>query len=458
MIKNRILNWFFHSKDDRFFLNMNTKKRQTGVLSKKIFLQFQTETIFLERFFHFSNNYKIQPYLLNLTKPHYSITDVLVFPIFIFKIIEQFFLTKKTVQLYNKFYDSQIITPKYSFLKILKFLPTAFFVLIKVKTKKDILKIKYKQILIGDLIYDTYLRFFKKSTLNVRDINLLILLCRTFYEIKFLEKISKDIDIYLTGYSVYTNAGLPVRVFLNNNVKVYSFSDVEVGKLLSKTDLTQVKPYWNYRSIFMNLKFKSEKINQGINILTNRMNGVLDLWYMNHNPYLIDDKEFVGVFDGIMFLHDFTDSYYVYRDVLFCDFLEWTEHTFNLIIKNNLNIGIKPHPNQNPTSLKITSSLMKKYKNLNWIDQFVSNNAIFSSGISFGISVYGTILSELAFNRIIPISCGDNPTVDYNFTYNAKTIEEYDDLILNHKKHVLKKNAEKELGEFMYMHYLHKKF
>ena len=456
MTNKRILNWFFHSKDDRNFLNKNIKKRQTGPLSKKIIVQFQAETIFLERFFRFSNNYKIQPHLLDLTNPHHSITDVLVFPIYIFKIIEQFFLTRKTCQLYDRFYDSQILKPKYSFLKTFKFLPKSVNLFCKLKNNKDLLKVKYSGIVIGDLLYDTYLRFYKKSTLNVNDFNLIFLFARTFYEIKYLENLSSKIDLYLTGYCTYTNSGLPVRVFLNRNVEVYSFSNMMDGKKLSLQDYLQVKPHWNYKSNFSLLQNKNEKIQQGLNLIKNRMNGQMDLSYMKHNPYLIHNKkaEFINSFDGVMFLHDFTDSYHIYRTSLFCDFLEWTEFTLNLIRLNSLKIGIKPHPNQNPTSKKITRSLIKKYNDLNWIDESISNKTIFSSGISFGISIYGTVLSELAFNKIISICCGDNPTSNYNFTFNAKTIDDYKNLILNYKSLTFKDNVDDQIGEFMFMHYL----
>ena len=455
-IIKRIINWFYYEEEESIFLNKSFDKVKKGVVGKKIAIQFQSELKFIERFFDYSKNFKLSPVLLNTTKPHYSIYDIIFYPLIIFKIIEQFFLTKKTTKLYNKLFNSEVYRPKYGFINLFKYLPKSINLFCNLKSKKDILNIKHNEVVIGDLLYDTYLRFYKKGTLNINDINLVFLFARTFSEIECLEKFSDKIDIYLTGYCIYTNSGLPVRVFLKRNVEVYSFSETEVGKKLSLQDYLQVKPHWNYKSNFFLIQNKEKKIQQGINLIKNRMNGQMDLSYMKHNPYLIHNKksESIGSFDGVMFLHDFTDSYNIYRNSLFNDFLEWTEHTFELIIKNNLNIGIKPHPNQNTTSKKITIRLIEKYKDLNWINESVSNKTIFSSGISFGISIYGTVLTELAFNRIIPISCGDNPTSNYNFTFNAKTIQEYSDLILNYKDLIFKGEIENEIGEFMYMHYI----
>lgn len=457
LLLERISKWFLLENDEKAFLEKSFTKHQNGVISKRVLIQLQVAPIFIERIFNFSKRFKNPPLLLDTSKPHYSKIDILFFPIVLIKIIEQFFLRRKIKQLNRKLFVGKVYSHNLYFFK---FLPKAINLFWNLKSKDDFLNLKYGEILIGDLLYDTYLRFFKKGTLNIKDYDLVLLLARTFSEIEFLEKLSKQFDVYLTGYCTYTNSGLPVRVFLHNNVDVYSFSNIKTGKKLSTHDYFQVKPHWNYRSIFSLIEHKKEKIEQGLILIENRINGNMDLDYMKHNPYQINSNiasELVNSFDGVVFLHDFTDSYNIYRNSVFRDFLEWTEFTFDLIIKNNLNIGIKPHPNQNETSKKITAGLIKKYTTLNWINEKVSNNTIFESGISFGISVYGTVLTELAFNGIIPISCGDNPTSNYNFVFNAKKIEEYTDLIINYSRLKLKNNVVNEIGEFMFMHYLYNK-
>jgi len=451
----RFLNWFIYSIEQKEFIENKQEKFNSTVNKKIIAIQIQVEIEFLKRFISFSNatGYSVMGFDFN--KPHYKIFDVLFFPFYIIKELEQFYLIKKSYSFHAKLGLSQFLSPNLRTLRSLKYLPKSFILFLKIKSKKDVLQIRHKEIIIGDLIYDTYIRYFKKSTLNIKDLNLIFLLSRTYAEINYLDKVSKLIDIYLTGYTAYTNGGLPARIFIKNGVEVYTFSNFIFGKKLSINDFSQTKKYWNYKLDFSQVENKNLKIDKGLELIQNRINGINDLSYMKVNPYQnIHQIEFKK-FDGIIFLHDFTDSGHVYKGSLFEDFYEWVVFTFNLIEKHNLNIGIKPHPNQNITSKKIVDKLKKKYSSLSWVDDRTPNSQLFNSGIKFGISVYGTILTELAYKNIIPICCGDNPTINYSFTFRANSKEEYSNLILNYKKLIFNKNKLNEIGEFVYMHHIY---
>ncbi|MDA9834009.1 hypothetical protein N9C46_05650, partial [Flavobacteriaceae bacterium] len=430
----RFLNWFRFSEEQKKYLKDSKGKFNINTGGKNIAIQIQGEYGFLKRFVDFSNNYSHSIIGLNLDKPHYSILDIVFPPIYLLKAFEQFFLKQQQHNFHRKLNVSNFLYPNYNIFKTIKYFPKAFILFLSLKEKKDILQIKYENILIGDLIYDTYLRYFKKKTVNVKDLNLVLMLARTFYEINYLESISKKIDMYITGYTTYTNNGLPSRIFTKNEIEVYTFANFVSGKRLILKDFSQFKKYWDYKKDFSILTNKKEKIVSGLELLNNRINGVNDLKYMRFNTYLNKDQIEDSKFEGVIFLHDFTDSSHVYRWSLFEDFYEWFLFLINIIKKSNLNIGLKPHPNQNITSKKIVDKLKREYHDLNWIDERIPNSYLFSSGIKFGISVYGTVLSELAYKKIMPICCGDNPTINYNFTFNAKTKVEYEDFIINYNK------------------------
>ena len=342
-----------------------------------------------------------------------------------------------------------VLTP--GFFLTLKFLPKSIILFFNINNKNDILLIKHNDILIGDLIYDTYLRFFKKHTVNIRDLNIIFLLARTYAEINLLEKLSKSIDIYLTGYTSYTNNGLAARIFVKNGIEVRSFIRFTNGKKLSIKDSSTQKRYSEYKSDFSNLEDKDLKMSLGLDLLKNRLNGINDLNYMRVNAYSNNIVSGLKKHEGIVFLHDFTDINHIYRDSIFPDFYEWAVFTFNLIEEYNLNIGIKPQPKQKRNTKKIVEKLKSKFNHLNWLDKETSNSQLFNSGIKFGISVYGTVLTELAFNDIIPICCGDNPTINYNFTFRANSKDEYSNFILNYKDLKFNSNKLNEIGEFVYM-------
>ena len=50
----------------------------------------------------------------------------------------------------------------------IRYLNKAEIILSKIKSKKDLQKLKIKNILVGDLIYDTYLRYNYKSTVDLK--------------------------------------------------------------------------------------------------------------------------------------------------------------------------------------------------------------------------------------------------------------------------------------------------
>ena len=94
----------------------------------------------------------------------------------------------------------------------------------KLKNKKDILNIKIQNLYVGDLIYDTYVRYRAKPEVDINDIYLKFII---FYTLIIYKNINLYLDknkpkIYYTSYSSYINHGLLVRVFISKNIKVVS--------------------------------------------------------------------------------------------------------------------------------------------------------------------------------------------------------------------------------------------
>jgi hypothetical protein len=318
----------------------------------------------------------------------------------------------------------------------------------------------------GDLIYDSYIRFENKPTVNISDISLICYIHDCYNQIYYYEKLSANLRIenYYSTYSTYISHGIPVRVFLKNSINVKIVRHTEDAnyefKALDLNDCLHVKSHWNYIKILNNLSNKNEIALKGYSYFKSRFEGVNDLSYMKNNQYIVDDYSFSmnESYDGIVFMHDFFDSPHIYRSMVFEDFYEWISYIIDFTIKHSLNIGFKPHPNQLPESKKVIQQLKNKYSSINWINENISNKYLFNSGIKYGLSVYGTVLTELAFHNIKPISCGDNPASDFSFTFQAKTRFEYENLILNYKSLKFPDNLQQELGEYYFMNYLHKNY
>ena len=381
------------------------------------------------------------------------------------KEFHHFLIRKKWKKIYLSLGLDMFFYPKsINFFTKIKYFYKATLTFIALKSKKDILKHRFNGILCGDLIYDSYLRFNKKPTLNIFDFTLILFIYECYFQIMYYEKLCKKhkIDKYYSTYSTYIPHGIPVRVFLKNGIQVftiaYSNNDELKIKQLSIDDTYQVSPHWNFRKIFNTLNNKENLIENALYEFGKRFEGINDLTYMKSNQYSNDynsSKINIENFDGVVFIGDFFDSQHIYRSIIFNDLYEWLIHTIELTKKNKLNIGFKTHPNQSLGSKIIIDKIKSSFPTIQWISSNVSNKIIFRSGIKFGVSVYGTVLPELAFHNIIPICCGDNPASNYDFIFQAKNKKEYDDLINNYNTIQFPKNSKKQLGEFFHMNNIH---
>jgi len=325
------------------------------------------------------------------------------------------------------------------------------------KIKRQVLDLEFKTIYLGDLVYDTYIRYYNQPTINLLNFNFLSLLSHSISLTRNLEHfITKfDVKLYVAQYSNYLNSGIPCRLITKNNIKTLALgNDLNIVKELNVKDYKRAPNHKLYKQRFSEMANKKEKQEIGINRLKKRFSGITDIVGMRNSSFSISSNGKIDPkIEGVVFLHDLFDAQHMYEFFCFNDLYEWTLFILELISKENLNIGVKPHINQGPQSLKIINRLKKKYDHIYWINPEVSNTEIFKS-ISFGCTVFGTVITELAYHKILPISCGDNPTSSFDFSFQASSPEEYRDMILNYKNLVSKFNPSiDEIGAFVYMHY-----
>ena len=327
-----------------------------------------------------------------------------------------------------------------------------------IKTKHDLLTFNEDGLLLGDLIYDTYLRFRSEPTVDLKDPFLRKLILKSLiYKIRMEYLFSNvKIDTYITSYTSYIHHGIAVRVALENEVKVYSDGNLsQYIKELSSNNFLHVSNYHDYKTKFYRMKNKKKKIQEAEIKLKKRFLGKIDnlSLYMKKTAYSTQDTfRFSKKVEGVLFLHDFFDNPHCYREMVFSDFLEWTIFTLNLIRKLKLSIAVKPHPNQLVESAQVISMLQDRYPEIYWIEPSVSNNDIFNNDIKYGISCHGTVLYELAYHGIKSIAAGDNPTISFDFVKVAKNRDQYVDFIINSNKISLPMNYRDEVLSFYYMH------
>lgn len=330
----------------------------------------------------------------------------------------------------------------------------------KIISKEQLLSLSIENIKIGDLVYDSYLRFKPAPTVNINDFYLCIVIWQAIRDIYMTNRYfsEKKPSILLTSYSTYIQHGITVRIATNFDTKIYSFGNFQTfSKELTKYDWYHTSAYRQYKENFENLPDSKCALENAKSALEIKLSGGIDTStaYMKKSAYELSELNIPYVKDHVVvFLHDFYDSPHVYGDMLFTDFFEWVEFTLKILEKENIPYYLKPHPNQIEDSQKVIDTMKMKYKNINIISSKITNRQLVEAGIKVGISVYGTVAHELVYMGVPIILCGDNPHSSYDFCFEAKSKDEYVSLIKRYSNLKLRDNAKKEVESFYYMHNL----
>ena len=338
----------------------------------------------------------------------------------------------------------------------------AYWIWKSIKSKKELLELVIDDIHCGDLIYDTYIRFRVKPTVDLDDLYLYYTIKKcidTQYEMKHLLKIH-NVDTFFSSFSSYIQHGIPVREALKAGVTVYTAGTLsQYFKRLSIDNTCHLPNYPEYAVNFSLLNDKEIKLIEAKNKIEKRFSGHIDsaTKYMKTSAYLTKNSKMPDGVDGVVFLHDFFDNQHSYRWVLFEDFWEWCIYTLGVIQEYKLNFVVKPHPNQIKESEDVIIKLKKMFPDIVWLDSSVSNSAIMNSGIHCGVSVYGTILHELAYHNIVPIAAGDHPHISFDFVNTPETKKEYKYYLLNFKNLELPEDYKETVLAFYYMHNIYYK-
>ncbi|WP_258807272.1 hypothetical protein [Pseudidiomarina sp. CB1] len=309
-----------------------------------------------------------------------------------------------------------------------------------VESKSDILEINIEGIVIGDLIYDTYLKWFKKPTVNQKDIRLLFLLiiARTYTEnCKKIFRENQYTDVLLT-HSVYIAFGILARVALDSGASVKVIQNVrgKTHRELTKNHPYQAECFAEYPSVL-----KGIKANELISLrakaeleLNSRLKGdVSAINYMRNSAYNTGTQppnfSNIDPYPGrprvFIPLHCFFDSPHIYRWILFPDFYEWLDCILPYLLENKINVYLKPHPNGIEGNSMIVEQLKEKYKDVQLIDAATDNSSLRPRHFDAVLTVYGTIAHEFAYKGFQVINAGDNPHIGFSFSLTPNSVSEY---------------------------------
>ncbi|QFY62018.1 hypothetical protein FZ934_17415 [Rhizobium grahamii] len=326
------------------------------------------------------------------------------------------------------------------------------------KSKEDVLAISLNGTDCGTLIYDTYLRYRVQPTVNVSDRYLRMLIVQALNAQAAIRRhLAKGrFDRLYTNYASYIQHGIPVREALRAGVEVYACGNLsQVYKKLAVDDPLHTEPHWHYVERFAGIADKHAARSQAEAVLEKRFAGGIDkaTAYMKTSAYAAGAPGALsdGI-EGVVFLHDFFDSPHHFRHMLFPDFDNWVRFTLDTIVREKLPLAIKAHPNQLPESAVLVEQLKRDYPTVTFLDPKLSNAIIFRSGIKCGVSVYGTVLGELAYHGIPALAGGDHPHIDFDIAITPISIEDYRQKLVGFRELKAPANAREQMLEFYYTH------
>ena len=335
----------------------------------------------------------------------------------------------------------------------------------KINKKNKILDIKVQNILIGDLIYDTYLKKFKKKTINIKDPNFFSFfkdsIILFYYWLEYFKK--NNVNGVVISHAVYTLA-IPARIAMNYNIKVFIANHSTIYNLTKKNRLSFnefkyfKKKYSKLTTSVKNLGIKISKKR-----IKERFSGKVgvDMWYSKASSFdnAISKKRVLNNNNKLKVLiatHCLFDSPHVSGKFFFPDFFEWLEYLGKISNKYEYEWYLKSHPYFIKESYKKIREKIKKYPNIKIINPKTSHHQLLKEGIDIVLTCMGTIGFEYAlFGKTVVNASINNPHFEYKFNVNPKNIEEYKKILSILPKYKRININKKEVYEYYFMMHIY---
>lgn len=378
-------------------------------------------------------------------------------------------LNIKTFQIFKSFGTDDFLRPRYNLKQIQQAKKTTKDFFEKKSSLSHLENFKIKDIWIGDLIYDSYLKKFQFETVYLDSLKFqnffyeslkLFYFWFDFFKNNNVEAIAGCHAVYLTG--------IPLRIANSKKINCFAISGYNCDLVNLKGNISFKKKingsdiqFRFYKKYLKNFSATNRKkfIQEGKKIINKIISGKKKYLYLKnssfHNKKTKIENTSKKKIKVAIFVHDFIDSPHVYGNHFFSDFQKWFDFLNDIMKKTDYEWYIKEHPASSLLTRDKVFKLLKENKNLKLIKKNFPNNKLKQLGINFVLTVYGTVASELPIYGIKVINASKNqPHSDFNFSINPKNLNEYKNLILSLKNNNFKVNKD----HLYFYHYLKEAF
>jgi hypothetical protein len=340
----------------------------------------------------------------------------------------------------------------------------------KITSNQKLVNFKYRNIQIGDLIYDEFLARYNLPTIDIKTKEFKFFFKECLELIYFWENYIKDnkVKSIVTSHSVYI-MGLIARLGISFRIPVYVIGPHSHYKLTKNKFIKWANQHEYHKQFIRQPKnFRAKIMSDSKNNIDRRLKGKPDFRYKfarkinpvfsstKVKPKLKKNKKKLNI---LIAAHCFMDAPHVYGNFIFYDFKEWLNFLGNLSeqkkLKEKYNWFIKIHPALYDRNVEHFKSILKRYPKFSLLKKFDTHNYLINDvGIDVVLTINGSVAHEYPLFKIPVVNAGPNPHEGYSFTKTAKSKSEYRKIIFNLKNLKVNKNVNREIYECYGMHHL----
>lgn len=327
-----------------------------------------------------------------------------------------------------------------------------------IKCKQDILDIEVYGESYGKDILRDYLRF-DFPIVYMTDINLKRQIKRMIEYIvfwnKYINENHENIKAIVLWDGIYYREGIIRKLAVSYDIPTYTI----VNTTAFRWEYEEQFDFEFYKKFYYMLsnEEKKEGIEWAKRKLKEHFEGTVrdeemvrkSVFQSYETHKLLDESKKIKI---MICPHYSQDDAFSCGDMLFTDPWDWLEHLGKISEETEYDWYLKPHPIEKELGDKLIEDYLKKYTKIKLLPKYVSPFQLKEEGISYALTIHGSIGYEYPMLGINVINAGNNPHIAFDFDINPKTIEEYDEVIFNLEK-VNKKIDINEIYMFYLIHF-----
>lgn len=343
----------------------------------------------------------------------------------------------------------------------------------RARTKEALIEAMYDGMLVGDLIYDSYLRQEAKPTVDFADPKLKEITGKVFESLFLCERFfaENDVAAVIPDHVVYLRGGAISRYAARHGVPVllpvfrekFSFRAAEWIDAGAGRQALYNFDFEHFPEFFAGLDLAEQESGRQIarDQLEHILNGRTSPVEGMNSPYAAPSADRVlpdtGRPRALIMMHEFCDAPHCLGHMLYADFWEWIHDTLRVAAETDFDWFIKPHACLlmkgrraiNEANRQVLDELHRIYPKVTILPPDISNRQILQDGISSMFTLHGSAGYEFTYLGVPVVTAGNTHYRRYGFTHNPESVEEYRDWI-RHADQVPAKADQKKIEEFYY--------